>query len=120
MSEFPQTGRQHLVGVRMAAMDDYVREMQLAMPDLIKIDVQGCEDEVIAGGNDTIRQARYVWIELSLVPLYENSSTFHTTYTSLRSLGYELADITYLERSTKDQALLQVDALFINSGEQVS
>jgi len=97
-------------------MDEYVGKMQLPMPDLVKIDVQGYEDEVIAGGKETIRQARYVWVELSLVRLHEGGSTFHTTYTALRDLGYDLFDITYLDRSAKDGSLLQMDALFVNSG----
>jgi len=116
MDEFPQTGTQHPVRVQVETMDEYVGKMQLPMPDLVKIDVQGYEDEVIAGGKETIRQARYVWVELSLVRLHEGGSTFHTTYTALRDLGYDLFDITYLDRSAKDGSLLQMDALFVNSG----
>jgi FkbM family methyltransferase len=116
VDEYPQAGEQHLVQVQIERMDEYVATMHLPIPDLLKIDVQGYEDEVIAGGKEVIRQSRYVWIELSLVPLYENGSTFHSTYKTLSELGYSLFDITYLDRSVKDQTLLQMDALFINRG----
>jgi FkbM family methyltransferase len=120
LEEYPQTGEQHLVQVRIEKMDEYVATMQLPIPDLIKIDVQGYEDDVIAGGKEVICQSRYVWIELSLVSLYENGSTFHSTYKALSELGYSFFDITYLDRSVKDQTLLQMDALFINRRSCIS
>lgn len=113
--EYPQTGVSQEVEVVVESMDEYVRKNHLPTPDLVKIDVQGYEDEVIAGGKRVLSDARYVWIELNLVPLYESGSIFHSTYSALSDLGFRLHDITYLDRSAIDRSLLQLDAIFMNS-----
>ena len=47
--------------------------LSLGFFDLIVIDVQGAEANVIAGGQETIRKAKVIWIEVEAGESYENS-----------------------------------------------
>ncbi|MBV5267800.1 MAG: FkbM family methyltransferase [Burkholderiaceae bacterium] len=47
--------------------------LSLGFCDLIVIDVQGSEANVIAGGQETIRKAKVIWIEVEAGESYENS-----------------------------------------------
>jgi FkbM family methyltransferase len=52
--------KQAVISVPIKRLDDLVEEEALL---LIKIDVEGCEPEVLAGGKQTIRKARFLLIE---------------------------------------------------------
>src|SRR5262245_32903854 len=48
------------VAVQVARLDDYVEEKKIPKPDLIKLDVQGFEYEILAGGRSALEYARAV------------------------------------------------------------
>jgi len=79
--------------------------------DLLKIDVQGAENLVLAGASETLLRTGLIWIELSLQPLYEGSVTIEGMIALCREHGFILRS---LENSfwASDGELLQVDALF--------
>lgn len=55
---------------------------------LVKMDVQGFEDKVIAGGKETISKAQVVIAETSFVELYEGQPLFGNIHDALRALGF--------------------------------
>lgn len=57
-------GTRDVLHLQVRRLDDMVpRDVR---PDLLKIDVEGFERQVLAGGWDTLRRSRYLLIELSL------------------------------------------------------
>ena len=110
--EFKFLGNSHGVPVRVVKLEDWVSQHQLSIPSLIKIDVQGYEGEVIAGGKQIIKKAKYIWVELNFKPLYESGSLFSSVYKILSNLGFELVDCVDLIRSKKDDSLLYMDGIF--------
>jgi len=51
--------------VRVArTLDSVVRERGFPLPDLVKMDVQGGERDVVAGGRETLRAAEHIIAEL--------------------------------------------------------
>ena len=111
-SEFPKTA--HIIERRVdvVRLDDWVQEHELLPPDFVKIDVQGFEDRVLAGGEKTIRQARCCVVETSLQHLYEGSPLFHEIYGRLHSWGFEFAGFSGGIKSRAGR-LLYGDGLFI-------
>ena len=79
-SEFPGVQTSHEIPIKIVRLDDYVSELRLPQPDVVKIDVQGFEDKVLRGGERTIGRARYCILEMSLDRLYENSPLFDDIY----------------------------------------
>lgn len=94
-------------------LDDIVEECELTNIDLIKIDVQGAEHLVIKGAKNTLGKTKFIWVELSFKPLYENSSVFGDIYSQLEKENFILLDVSETHRGPKNE-LLQIDALFGN------
>ena len=110
-AEFPYTARVIRQEVQVVRLDDFVLEHQLQPPYFVKIDVQGFEDRVLRGGEQTIKSAKYCMIEMSLVPLYETSVLFDDIYHQMRELGFQLMGFVD-EAIGKSGRMLQVDGLF--------
>lgn len=112
---FPQTVHSREITIQVARLDDVVREQDLPRPDFIKMDVQGFEDRVIAGGEATVRQARHIMLEMSLQRLYKGSPLFDDTYRLVRDLGYRLIGVADGVHGVNGR-LVQIDAVFEREG----
>jgi FkbM family methyltransferase len=108
---FPFTARVSQASVEIKTLDEVSAELRLVPPDIIKLDVQGYEDRVIAGGAETFGKARWCLIELSLVELYEGAATFDQLYRAMTSLGFALRQVTD-QLVGQDGTPLQINALF--------
>ncbi len=91
--EFPQTSGETATRVSVARLDDVLTHENLEREVFIKIDVQGVEDKVILGGQQVFGQAKYVMIEQSFVPIYEDQPLFEEVHDLLRGLGFRFAGI---------------------------
>lgn len=99
--------------------------------DLIKIDVQGYEDEVINYGNQTIKDALVIQIELSPVPSYEGGKPFGHITNKLEYLNFHLHQFSKIEtRSFKPMIvngnsktginyLYQLDCVFVKNFDEI-
>jgi FkbM family methyltransferase len=103
----------HLEKVNVVRLDDYVRDHHLPIPDVVKMDVQGYEDRVLCGGKNTISQAAYCILEISLVPLYESSPLFDDIYRKMRTMGFWLVGLGNPMRGESGRHL-QLDGIFQN------
>lgn len=109
---FPYTRKSVIQQVNIAKLDLIAEDLKLEKPLLIKIDVQGFEKEVLAGGQKTISQADIIIIEISLECLYEGQPFFHEIYQELINLGFEYGGNFYQLLNSSDGGILQVDAIF--------
>jgi len=98
--------------VRTRTLDELAGEAGLAGIDLLKIDVQGAEDKVLAGAPGTLAQTRAVLVEISFKPLYEGSAVFWDIY-RMMDTNFRLVDVIPGFRAP-DGELLQADLLFVH------
>jgi FkbM family methyltransferase len=80
---------------------------------LVKIDVQGFEDRVIAGGQDTISRAAYIITEVSFQMLYDGQPLFDDIYQILKGMGFDYGGSWGQLPDPRDGRPLQADAIFI-------
>jgi FkbM family methyltransferase len=101
------------IEVPVRTLDGIFSECGLQDLDLLKIDVQGYEIEVFAGGTETLRKTRLIVTEVSFFEHYQGQPLFGEVYNFLHGAGFELRDMFgYIYES---QGLpLQCDAVFIN------
>ena len=87
---YPFTTGQQRILVRQTTLDAALDELQaeLSSEILIKLDVQGYEDRVIAGGSETFATATSCILEVCLDSLYEGQAGFLRLLTMLDSLNY--------------------------------
>jgi hypothetical protein len=68
---------------------------QLPEISLLKIDVQGYEKEVLAGGTQTLAKTKFLLIELNYMPQYAGGSWFGEMHELLtREYGFVLVNAT--------------------------
>ncbi len=80
----------------------------------LKVDTQGYESEVIAGGAVTLGRCQLVELELGLVELYKGQALFGELVQSMEAKGFSLTDLEPGFRDQRIGQLLQVDALFLS------
>lgn len=110
---FPETAGETLESVEVKRLDDVLAGLTLQPEILVKIDVQGYEDKVIAGGENLIARARAIIIEVSFRKLYETQPLFDHVYHLLRERGFTYMGNLFQLNSPADGSALQADALFI-------
>ena len=76
------------LSVPVRRLDDVMAETAHQQPVFVKLDVQGFEDRVIAGGEHTLRRAPIVLIETSTIPLYDGAPDFARIAEQLAALGF--------------------------------
>jgi FkbM family methyltransferase len=90
-------------------------EISASMRTLLKLDVQGYEDRVLAGASRTLENVVAVECELSVQPLYEGERTFLDMLALFDRLGFALVG---LAPGLTDAAgrVVQFEAWFVRHG----
>jgi FkbM family methyltransferase len=84
----------------------------------LKIDVQGFERQVLAGGTSLVSErVAGVQLELSFVPLYEGGMLIREALDLTHSLGFTLTELQPGFRDPRDGRLLQADGFFFREGD---
>lgn len=111
---YPMTEEQEEVSVQVSTLDGWAAESGVALePDLlVKLDVQGYEDRVIAGGGAVFGQAAACILEVCLDPLYEGQASFHDLLHRLRDHGLDYAG-NLGQAFGPEGAVVYLDAVFI-------
>jgi hypothetical protein len=86
--------------------------------DWIKVDVQGAEMDVLAGGKETLQHAMIVELELSTMRYNQGAPLAGEVITWMWRSGFELFDLTehiYVEENEDGiHKLAQLNVLFLN------
>ncbi len=99
--------------IELKRLDDALAGKDLQKNVLLKIDVQGYENKVIAGGAETIKKADVVIIEYSYEPIYEGQWLFGETYNYFTTNGFKFVGISDQTASAKTGIPIFGDAIFI-------
>jgi hypothetical protein len=80
----------------------------------LKLDVQGFEDRVLRGAEDTLSRVDSIEMETSFTTLYDGQANWHDLIGGLLD-RYELVDVRPGFRA-QDHRLLQADVLLLRKG----
>lgn len=108
---FPNTGHARVDQVRVAPLGDFMDDMDLARPSLLKIDVQGFELEVLKGSADCLDAFDAVYVEASFVQLYNGQPFASDIIDYLHQRDFRLRGIYNLSQM-RDGRAVQADFLF--------
>jgi FkbM family methyltransferase len=114
-ASFPNTNHHSTIQVEAKKLDTIFPQLRIEGEILAKIDVQGAEQKVFAGGTDTFKKVKIIFIETSFVELYKNQWLFNDLYLHLTSLNFSLCGIDATTQSLIDGSLLQSDMFFIRN-----
>ena len=114
---FPHTKKHSQEKIEIKRLDDVAKDLNLDPSAdgeiLIKVDVQGFEDKVIAGGVETFKKAKVVLIENSFVELYESQPLFDDIYMKLKELGFEYRGALQQKIAKNTGQIISEDSMFI-------
>ncbi len=99
--------------VPVARLDDEVRELVAAhRRPFLKIDTQGFEREVLAGGQDTVDACVGIQLELSLVPLYGGGMLIDEAISWAYGQGFQMVGLEQGYAAPTGE-ILQIDGVFV-------
>ncbi len=96
VSRFPDPGRFEVVAevpCETVLLADVVRAHGFAAPHFLKIDVQGCTQEVLEGAGSELDQVLMLQFEAEVLPLYLGQKLFSHNIHFLEQAGFQLLDI---------------------------
>lgn len=112
---YPKTAGVQTETIHIARLDDVAKDIPVQGNLMLKLDVQGFEDKVIAGGTETFGRASLILIETSFVELYEDQPLFGDIHDQLRALGFSYHGAAAEHRNPKTGELLYQDSIFIRA-----
>ena len=106
--------------VQVARLDDVAPDhLDSATAPFLKMDTQGFEGEVLAGGAETLARCVGVQLELSFVPLYEGGVLVDEMLGSLYDQGFRMVGLDTGFASPSGQ-ILQADGVFFRPERALS
>ncbi|MBE9124877.1 MULTISPECIES: FkbM family methyltransferase [unclassified Coleofasciculus] len=103
--------------VKIYRLDDLVsHRLSYFRSPFLKIDTQGYEDRVLQGSAKIIAQIQGLYLEMSLVPLYEDQVLFEDMLITIKNLGFSLYNLTPGFSDYRTGRLLQVMGTFFRNG----
>jgi FkbM family methyltransferase len=108
------------VEVDMLTLDYVVGEFQLPIPQVIKMDTQGCELSILEGATNTLPGVEVLLLECWLTRAYgESTPLLFEIADWLRQFNFHLWDLGNPWRDS-DGVLVAQDCLFLNARSKVS
>ncbi len=111
-SSIDDTGTGTMRDVALTTIDHEVGQRSLRGPYLIKLDTHGFELPILAGAEQTLRQASLVVIEVYNFQITGECLRFHEMAAHMESLGFRCFDLVDPMLRVKDHAFWQMDMFF--------
>jgi FkbM family methyltransferase len=108
-------GRQ--VEVEVKTLNQITTSSKSGMPDMVKIDAEGLDLKVLAGASELIGKTEIFLVEAAVCAPLENSVAGVMQFMS--NAGYQLIDITDLNRSPKFGVLWLLEMAFLRKGSSL-
>ncbi|MFI5096538.1 MAG: FkbM family methyltransferase [Candidatus Acidiferrales bacterium] len=102
--------------VPVVTIDQLCAARNLAGPYLVKVDVQGAELQVLAGATHTLQQTEAVILEVILFGTLIGGPQLADVVARMKQYGFVIYDIYGFNYRPLDNALGQVDMVFVQEG----
>ena len=99
--------------VRAITLDGLIEEAGATGPFLLKVDVQGAELEVLRGAERMFADTELILLEVSLFRFFEEGPDFSDVVAYMKACGFVAYDISGFQYRPLDNALAQVDVVFV-------
>lgn len=100
---------------RMVRLDSYRRATGAAVPDLLQIDTLSFEYQILRGMGEDLRAVEAILVQLNFIEVFQEVKLAHEVIAYLAGYGFVLYDVCDVHRRPLDNALWQMDCLFVPS-----
>lgn len=84
--------KNNFIRKRTFTLDKVVKEKGFPLPDFIKIDVQGCEMDILRGGIETVKHATRLIVELQHMEYNEGAMQAVESVPIIEGMGFQCVD----------------------------
>lgn len=112
---FPHTKNSVPEKIEIRKMDEMFKDIIMEKEIIIKMDTQGYEDKVIAGGQKTFSLAAVLIVETSFVPLYDYQPLFANIYAILIKMGFTYRGSLHQKINQQTGQILFEDSIFVKT-----
>jgi FkbM family methyltransferase len=98
---------------KMRTLDTSLREFNLNVPNLLKIDTQGFEYQILKGFSTNLDQVEVIIAELNHIDIHDNVKLAEEVIGLLYAHGFVIYDIVEIHRRPFDNAIWQTDFMFV-------
>lgn len=106
------------IEVPVVTLDNLIKENNLPLPELVKIDAEGLDIDVLKGAKELMGKTEVFLVEAAVVnDAFENS--FLNVIRFMDENGYRLFDITDLNRPFESNVLWLVELAFVKKGGKI-
>lgn len=116
-AEEAQTAGLQRVGVQVRMIDEIIASENLPIPEIVKIDAEGFDLKALAGASTLIGKSEVFLIEADLRAGRPN--TVLEVVRQMSDSGYELLDVTDLNRSPKYGVLWLMELVFLRKDSRL-
>jgi FkbM family methyltransferase len=100
---------------KIETLDEYVKKKNLGIIDILKIDVQGYEDQVLKGAVESIKHnVKIIELEIIFIDYYEKKSCFNDIENILKPLDFELYTVSSPVLNDTTDRLKWLDAIYVS------
>lgn len=99
--------------VPVTTLDEVVAGVATTGRFAVKIDVQGFEGQVLAGGAEALSRAALVEVEMALTPVYDGQIMVRDVVNQMYEDGFELANVENLMPDYATGRALQINGIFV-------
>lgn len=97
------------------SIDSLLADVALKGDIYVKMDTQGSELDILAGGRKLLETATFISIETSSLPYNRGAPSTAEVISFMTGHGFEIFDLLELHRRSYDGVLFQIDILFVNA-----
>ena len=101
-------------GVQVVTLDDYCKENSINKVDILKLDVQGYEEECLQGAEKLLlnNKIKLIKLEIMFHQYYAKDTSFFKIEQILNKYKFYLLDISFIKKSSKINRTLSVDVIY--------
>jgi FkbM family methyltransferase len=98
---------------RLSRLDSTV--LSATSPTFLKIDAQGYELEVLKGAQQLLPSIEAILLEVAIIEINEGAPILADVVSFMKTIGFVTCEILEIHRRPLDQALNQIDILFVRA-----
>lgn len=120
LGEFPVAGlfrQTKLSEVPTMTLDSFVSDYKAPYPDFLKLDVQGCELEILQGCSFLRAKVSALTLETHLRQIYKGEGLFPAIHSFLVGMGYRLVGHGYSPHFAGE--ILEMDVSYVKSPSEI-
>lgn len=108
-----------LTKLTLDTLDDLTEGSPFRSSEFLKLDVQGYEIEVLKGAKRILESVEVILMEISVITLTKGALSFYEVIRYMHEQDFRLYDICTFWRRPVDEALWQIDVIFVKNTSQL-